>query len=149
MFGLEKITLTSKCNHKVDIFFIIDSTNSMKHFYSYEKYFLKSLSAATGISEDGTHASVVTYSTDAHFAINFTTHSTVQSFHAAADRLPFLGGKSRIDRALSLIRSVMFPPHKLGREDASKMVVVVTDGIQSNTRNAEDPAMITRYLSSN
>ena len=51
------VTLTSvskpKCNAKVDVGFILDSSGSLRTEYHKEKAFLKVIARTFGISEDG------------------------------------------------------------------------------------------------
>ena len=136
------------CEVKVDVGFVLDSSGSLKDDYGKEKNFLKALAATFGVSEQGARAGVVTFSFDAEHSVKLNDHYNLASFSDAVDNIPLMGYTTRIDKALRLTQSQMFSIANGGRPGVSKVVVLLTDGSQTQDAGAENPAVVAEELRS-
>uniref|UniRef100_A0A7M5WVJ2 VWFA domain-containing protein n=1 Tax=Clytia hemisphaerica TaxID=252671 RepID=A0A7M5WVJ2_9CNID len=136
------------CEVKVDVGFVLDSSGSLRNDYDKEKNFLKALAATFGVSEDGARAGVVTFSYDTEHSIKLNDHYDLFSFSDAVDKIPLMGHTTRIDKALRLTQSQMFSIANGGRPGVSKIVIVLTDGSQTQDVGAEDPGNVAEELRS-
>ena len=136
------------CEVKVDVGFVLDSSGSLRNDYDKEKDFLKALAATFGVSEQGARAGVVTFSYDTEHSIKLNDHYDLFSFSDAVDKIPLMGHTTRIDKALRLTQSQMFSIANGGRPGVSKVVIVLTDGSQTQDAGAEDPGNVAEELRS-
>ena len=127
------------CKTKVDVGFVLDSSGSLRNDYGKEKDFLKSLAATFGISDDGGRAGVVTFSYYTEHSIKLNDHTDLSSFNDAVDNIALMGSTTRIDKALRLTQKEMFTLANGHRPGVSKLLVVLTDGSQTQDAGAEDP----------
>ena len=134
------------CNVRADIGFILDSSYSLRHKYSDEKYFLKKLVSNFDITVNDVRSSVVTFSSRSELSIKFSDHSTTSSFNSAVDAIPLMGLLTRIDRALRTTQREMFLTANGARTGIPKILVLITDGAQTRKRNYEEPALIAAEL---
>ena len=130
------------CKAKVDVGFILDSSGSLRNDYQNEKNFLKKLAGAFGVSDDGSRSSVVTFSYYAEHSITFKDHKDITSFNAAVDAIPLMGSTTRIDKALRLTQKEMFKIDNGARPIAPKLLILLTDGSQTQDAGAENPGDI-------
>ena len=84
-----------KCKTIVNIGYLLDSSGSLMNRYDEEKDLVKRLAGVFGVSEQGSRASVITYSTIAEQSIKFGEHKDLASFNAAVDAIPFMGHTTR------------------------------------------------------
>ena len=131
------------CKAKVDVGFILDSSGSLRNNYQDEKDFMKSLAAAFGISADGSRAGVITFSYYSEHSIKMKDHTDITSFNKAVDAIPLMGSTTRIDKALRLTQKELFAPNNGGRPGVTKILILLTDGTQTQDVGAEDPGDIT------
>ena len=130
------------CQTMVDIGFILDSSGSLRNDYDKEKSFLKALVATFGISTDGSRAGVITFSYNAEHSIKLDEHDNILSFNRAVDKIPMMGSTTRIDKALRLSQKELFSISNGARPGIPKILVLLTDGSQTQDMNAEDPSVI-------
>ena len=126
----------------MDVGFILDSSGSLRNDYQREKDFLKALAGSFGVSADGSRAGVVTFSYNAEHSIKMSDHTEVGSFSDAVDRIPLMGSTTRIDKALRLSQRELFSPSNGGRPGIPKLLVLLTDGSQTQDADAVDPGDI-------
>ena len=138
--------LVTNCNDVADIGFILDSSYSLRNQYTQEKYFLKSLASKFSISEHGIRGSVVTFSSFTLLSIKFNEHYQTSTFNVAVDKIPLIGLKTRIDKALRLTQSQMFTQNNGARHGVPKILILLTDGSQTRAHGAEDPALVAAEL---
>lgn len=98
-----------------------------------EKRFIQHLSRKFIISNRGTHAGVIVYSTRASIAITLKKHHRWVQFARAVGRIPFARGDTRIDLALRKAH-VTFRKSRGGRSGVPKILILLTDGQQSMVR---------------
>lgn len=130
------------CNTTVDIGFVLDSSGSLRADYSKEKSFLKVLAASFGISDKLSRAGVVTFSLNAEHSIKLSDHKNFSTFGKAVDKIPLMGSTTRIDRALRLSQNELFSLSNGARPGVPKLMVILTDGSQTNDIDAEDPSLV-------
>ena len=126
-----------KCQAPLDIIFLLDASGSVgKGNYLKEKEFIK---IVTSRYELGTtsQAAVIQFSHYASNAISLGSTKTALSFASAVDNIPYARGSTRIDLALSLAYNDYFSADVLN--DTQKLVILLTDGIQSLWSNMIPP----------
>ena len=130
------------CKAKVDVGFILDSSGSLRNEYDKEKNFTKALAKSFGVSEDGARAGVVTFSYNSELSIKLSDHKSLSTFDNAVDEIPLMGYTTRIDKALSMSMKELFLSANGGRPGIPKVLILMTDGTQSQDADAEDPNRI-------
>ena len=126
----------------MDLGFVLDSSGSLRNEYGKEKKFLTEIADAFGISPSGSRAGVVTFSHVAEHSIKLRDHMSTRSFNQAVNAIPHMGYTTRIDLALKLAQREMFAYRNGGRSGVKKVLIVLTDGSQTKTYGAADPAVV-------
>lgn len=134
------------CETKVDVGFVLDSSGSLRKEYGKEKSFLKALAATFGVSGDGARAGVVTFSHDVEHSIKLNEHTNLATFNQAVDDIALMGSTTRIDKALRTSQNEMFSVANGGRPGVNKLLIVLTDGSQTQGADAEDPGLVADEL---
>ena len=134
------------CDKVMNVGFILDSSENVKDKYDVEKSFMKKLAASFGVSPDGSKASVIAYSDVADINIKFTDNDNIESFSDAADKIPFMNSKSRIDKALELADKAMFSQSNGAKPGVVNVLVILTTGTESDDEDAVNPATIAEEL---
>ena len=134
------------CKAKVDVGFVLDSSGSLRNDYSKEKDFLKALASTFGVSDKESRAGVVTFSYYTEHSIKLNDHSDLSSFNEAVDKIPLMGSTTRIDKALRLTQKEMFTLPNGARPGVNKVLIVLTDGSQTQDAGAEDPGDVAEEL---
>ena len=117
----------------------MDSSGSLAREYNKEKQFLKSVAEKFQISESGTRAGVVTFSSRTEHSIRLNDHFDTASFNTAVDNIPLMGLQTRIDLALRLAQKELFREENGARSDRPKVLILLTDGEQTTIDGYEDP----------
>ena len=131
--------LVPKCPIVADIGILVDSSGSLGSEFYKEKAFIKSLAKELTISSDGVNIGVVTFSYWARLTIKLSQYKDTQSFIEAADRIPFMNSQTYIDRALIWARNYLFTEANGDRKDAPNILILLTDGKQTQSRWATSP----------
>ena len=134
------------CKTKVDVGFVLDSSGSLREDYGREKDFLKSLAATFGVSDTNSRAGVVTFSHNSKHSIKLNDHTSLAPFNEAVDKIALMGSTTRIDRALRTTQKEMFTARNGARPGVNKLLVVLTDGSQTQDSGAEDPGLVADEL---
>lgn len=134
-----------KCNSVVDIGFVLDSSGSVWKHYDNEKKFIKSLAKAFGLSKDGSHAGVVTFSSNAELSVKLKEHNDLGEFYDAVDNIRHMGGSTRIDLALKEVKENLFTKENGARAGVKKIVILLSDGHQTG-KGAKDPTKMAEQL---
>ena len=129
---------------KSDVGFIMDSSGSVGTRWEDEKTFVKRIAQTINLSLDHGHGAVTVFSNDATLNIKFSDYYTysdpspaVDSFEEAVDTLSFLAGGTRIDRGLEVAYEQMFNETNGMRADATKYLILITDGQQAGLDYAD------------
>ena len=131
---------------KVDVGFVVDASGSIQQSnWPKVQKLVNKLANEISISPSEGHAGVTIFSSknnahpDAELKIHFDDHYTyfnpdvsVNSFKEAVESLPYWGGGTKIDEGLKIARDEMFQATNGMRSSASKYLVLITDGQQSN-----------------
>ena len=141
-----KSPVKSSCQVVADVGFILDSSGSLRKDYGKEKQILKAVAATFGISSNKSRAGVVTFSYFSELSIKLSDHSDISSFNKAVDNIPLMGSTTRIDKALRLARKELFSSVNGGRAGVAKLLILLTDGSQTQDAGAEDPKDIADEL---
>ena len=116
--------------------FIIDSSGSIgRPSYQKEKEFVKEVAKSLAIGEGQNQGAIVLYSNSASVKARFGQHSSLHEFQRAVDQLPHERGHTRIDKALALAGSDIFPDARPG---VAKIALLITDGRQTVAEDAKD-----------
>ena len=109
--------------------FILDSSNSIKdEDFNDAKEIVKKLVMDLGLASDKNRAALVLFSESPSLEARFGQNETADKFQDVLKKLPKLGQKTRIDRALNVTENQIFPE---ARQDVYKMAIILTDGVQS------------------
>ena len=118
----------------MDVAFIIDSSGSIGEIdYLKQKNFVKEAAKSFGLAPDQSRAAIVLYSTTASVQARFGQYNTTEEFAKAVDALPYEKGSTRIDRALDLAATDIFPK---ARGSVPKLALLITDGKQTRESDA-------------
>ena len=135
-----------RCKSRVDVGFLLDSSGSLANDYNKEKDFLKALAATFGMESNGGRAGVITFSFDAEHSIKMSDHDNLFTFNDAVDKIPLMASTTRIDKALRLAQKEMFALSSGSRSGVKKMLILLTDGSQTNDIGAESPSKIANEI---
>ena len=88
------------------------------------------------MSQTGTHASVVIFSDTARVQIRLDDHDDIREFNKALQDVPYLGKKTRIDKALQVASGAVFNSRAGMRAGVRRVAVLLTEGHQTRTFDA-------------
>ena len=100
--------------------------------YTKRADFIKFVLQRFKISQTGIHVGLIRFSSSANVIFNFEEHYTNNDINAAIDRMEYVRGGTRTDRALRLARNKLFLDKSEGgtsRPNIPKFLVLMTDGI--------------------
>jgi len=79
----------------------MDTSGSIsKSDYRLEKQFVKDLARIFRVDVDASRAAVIIYNDDPHSQIKLGEYTSPDEFAKAVDKIPYLHGRTRIDKAL-------------------------------------------------
>lgn len=115
-----------------DIGFLLDTSGSIsRDSYILEKEFVANIAERLGISENGNHYGVVLFGAYANVEIPFNRYFDLSTFQRAVLSMPQSGSITRIDSGLYKAYSELFGDKRDHRENAKKILFLLTDGEQS------------------
>lgn len=88
----------------------------------------KKVTNSLDVSQDGTHVSILVYSTNVDDYYMFDENADRRKISKLIDGMNYYGEWSRLDRALSALPHHVFSPFNGARSGVPKVVVVFTDG---------------------
>ena len=138
--------LGPSCETPVDLAFILDSSGSLKDEYHKEKEFINEVISTFDIGEDKSRAGVVTFSQDAELSIQLNSHYEIASLKDAVETIPLMGNTTRIDKALRLAQDLVFLERNGGRVGLPKVLILLTDGSQTEGEDQEDPVHVANEI---
>lgn len=103
---------------------------------------MKALAAVFDIGANASRVGVITFSSKAEHSIKMRDHTSLLSFNEAVDKIPLMGSITRIDRALRLAQKELFNFEYGARPGIPKLLILLTDGVQTKEAGAEDPSTI-------
>ena len=127
-----------QCSQKSDILFIVDSSGSIgRTNFKRELLFVKEVASTFKMGPDQSQIAVISYSDNAKVDIGFGEYSNVNDFDAAVDRVKHQRQRTRIDKALDLANKAVFTEAGGMRPDVAKVMVILTDGKQTEADDAK------------
>ena len=114
-----------------------------------EKYFLKTVADKIGVSSIGSRIGVVTFSYFSQLSIKLSDHSDISSFIEAVDNIPLMGSVTMINKGLRLAQKELFRFANGGRAGIPKLLILLTDGSQTQEFSEVKPGDIADELRSN
>lgn len=124
----------------------MDSSESLRTEYSKEKQFLKAIAAQFGVNQKSSRVGVISFSYFAKLSIKLDEHDSLYSFNKAVDDIPNMGSTTRIDRALRLAQNELFNEKNGARFQVNKILIMLTDGSQTQDARSEDPSIIAQEI---
>jgi collagen type VI alpha len=110
----------------------MDASNSIGEAdFQKERDFVHSLAAAFTFGRNETAAGVITYSDEASLNIPLGSHISADRFRQAVESIPYILGRTRIDKALKLASTDIFSERGGTRPGFPKLMVILTDGVQT------------------
>ena len=129
---------------------MLDVSGSMQaKDWEMEKTFVKKLVKQLNMSPSGGHAAVVLFAVNAKLHIKFSDHTDFDSFKEAVDKLPHTYGGTRMDIGLEVALSQMFNEANGMRPSASKSVLLMTDGTNSDGPNWDKTSLKNKFRARN
>ena len=131
-----------QCTRSLDIVFALDSSTSQKAYFEQSKDMIKSLATAFGVGQYGTRSSVVTFGSNVTHTIKLLDGTIIEHFHNKVDNISFTGGDTRIDMVLNFLYNASFTIENGGRVDVRKIILILTDGNQTQGANVQNNTAI-------
>ncbi|XP_020893409.2 collagen alpha-5(VI) chain-like, partial [Exaiptasia diaphana] len=127
-----------KCETKVDIAFLVDSSGSIgRRNWNIVQHVLIDTIKEITVSADGNHVAMIHFSTRPEIVFGFHTlygSETVELYSRKINRRRFQKGLTYIDRALELAYREIFKSSAGMRtsDEVRKIAVIITDGVQTS-----------------
>ena len=133
--------MSNICTVPLDIGFIVDSSGSVRNEYDKEKEFIQRMTDKLSKAQTNLTAALVLFSLTAGLEIKFSDYKGVRDFNRKVGELPLLGSTTRIDRALNVAYQEMFSVINGMRPGVKKVLVLLTDGKQTEMADAVKPSI--------
>jgi len=138
---------TVDCRGSMDVAFLLDSSGSNNSTFNAQKTLVKTLVATYGLSQDGTRAAVVTFSSDVRHSIRLNNYFKISAFNRAVDQLSLRGSTTMTDKALRFAEREVFERDNGARDSrVPNLLVLITHGSQTKYVGAESSVQISRTL---
>jgi len=120
-------------SNPADIYFLLDASGSvgLENFQK-QLNFIKTFVNTMKIGPRAVQIGVTTFSHKVKNQFWLKDHQTKESLLQAISNIPYLKGTTATNAGLDFIREHAFTPANGGRRKASKILVVITDGISDN-----------------
>ncbi|XP_046581537.1 cartilage matrix protein-like [Haliotis rubra] len=132
----EKTTDSLECHVKVaDVVFVLDSSVSLRETdYDAQLDFVQKLVVTFAVGPQNIRVGMMTFGTDMRLDFNLKEHQTKEGLKAAISRVSYLGERqgTNTGEALQYARSKMFEKENGGRDNAAKVIILITDGYSHN-----------------
>ena len=131
--------LESRCSGnsvQVDIVFVIDTSGSIgSSRFQLIRQFTANITTELINSSPNSAIGVILFASNARIQFNVQTYTSLNALLSAIDNLPYSGGGTNTDEALTLLLSAAQNGTLRLRDDSSKVAIVITDG-RSASRSA-------------
>ena len=107
---------------------------------------MKEVASIFKMGPDQSQIAVISYSDDAQIDVKFGEYSNVNDFNAAVDNVKHQRRRTRIDLALDLAVSSLFTPEGGARPNVAKVMIILTDGRQTNMSGSKSLDVAVRPL---
>ena len=109
--------------------FIVDSSGSIRGTkFNDAKKIVNELVGTFKLASGENRAALVQFSSSPSLEARFGQYETVDEFQDVVWKLPKMGGRTRIDKALTLAVNQVFTD---SRQEVYKIAIILTDGVQS------------------
>ena len=108
--------------------------------YVKEKTFVKKVAQRIGISQSGTRAGIVLFSSKAILKVKLNQYDNTADFNRAVDNLEFLASGTHIGLALKVALEQLFTRANGMRANVPNVIILLTDGQTS------DASLVTRMV---
>ena len=120
----------------MDLAIAIDTSDSIsRDQFEIEKSAIIMLARSFGLSKLGTHVSVIVYGSEAEVMLKLGDYFTLEEFSKAVRNIAYVGGSTRIDKAMSIAANHVFSSSD-ARSGMPKMFIIMTDGQQTSAPDA-------------
>merc|ERR1712168_1577642 len=134
---------TDICWKNFDIGFIMDDSGSITpDSYNKEKRFIVQLVKHFHIGRSKSRVGLIQFSRKARLSIKLNRFDNVDAFSTEVLRAKQMKQSTRIDLALKLARDELFTENNGGRKEKEKVIILITDGIQSKESGYTEPELI-------
>lgn len=121
-----------KCSEEADLAFVVDTSGSITdENFKKQKDFVKALASSFDPTAASHQLALISYSGDAQAEVSFKDKNDYKDFKKAIDRVPHSKGRTRLDKALELASSQLFTASGGTRPSKRKVMIILTDGRQS------------------
>nr|WGV41581.1 MIC2 [Eimeria intestinalis] len=124
------------CTSLLDVYLLVDESGSIGTAnYNKVRSFLSEFILSMPVSPDDVRIGLLTYSTkvQTHWTLDNAKASNSALGSAAALKLPYLGGVTYTHLGLQEVHRLIFDPKKGARNDAPKLLLLMTDGISNHS----------------
>ena len=126
----------SRCsNHSAkDVVFVIDTSGSIRPSrFQLIREFTANITTELIRNSPRSAVGVILFASSAHIQFNLQTYTSLNSLLSAINRLPYSGGGTDTDEALTLLLSTAQNGVLGLRSDSSKVAIIITDGRSSDS----------------
>ncbi|XP_078377620.1 SCO-spondin-like [Oculina patagonica] len=121
-----------KCSDDADLAFVVDTSGSISdENFKKQKDFVKVLASSFDPTLAQHQLGLISYSSDAQMEVSFQDKADRKEFERAVDLIPHTKGRTRLDKALKLASSQLFTSSGGSRSGKRKIMIILTDGRQS------------------
>ena len=136
-----------KCSEEADLAFVVDTSGSITdENFKKQKDFVKALASSFDPITTSHKLALISYSGDAQIEASFKDKMDQKGFEKAIDRVPHSKGRTRLDKALDLASSQLFTASGGTRDSKRKVMIILTDGRQSQDYDTVPLAVAVRPL---
>lgn len=123
----------------LDVGFLVDSSSSMRDCnYEKQKEFVKDIARYLQVPSGMSQTSIVAYSEGATLMKKFNATNSMEGFEEVVDKLPLLGGRAYLDKAMYVAVSTMFTAENGMRNSVPKILIILNDGTQAAVSQSTD-----------
>lgn len=121
-----------ECSEDADLAFVVDTSGSISdENFKKQKDFIKVLASSFDPILAEHQLGLISYSSDAQMEVSFQDKADRKEFEQAVDLIPHTKGRTRLDKALKLASSRLFTASEGSRSGKRKIMIILTDGRQS------------------
>ncbi|KAL8599728.1 hypothetical protein ACOMHN_024779 [Nucella lapillus] len=137
---------SKECQEKVaDVVFLLDSSYSIwQHQFSTQISFLKDLVTAFTIGPNNIRVGVVTFSTSVRLDMALNEHMNQPDLREAIGQIQYMKGLTRTGDAIHFAHTKMFTTDLGSRPWAAHILILITDGLSSDSNQTTLEASIAR-----
>ncbi|XP_019627190.1 PREDICTED: von Willebrand factor A domain-containing protein 2-like [Branchiostoma belcheri] len=130
-----------RCGVEMDLVLVLDDSGSVgADNFNTLKEFVKRLTTQFDFGQGATRLGILQYSTDVTTVFSLNSYDTLEDINTAVDDMIYKGGGTNTHLALYELVNNAFSVQNGGRPTASKVAVVITDGMSTQpiTRAVQD-----------